>query len=488
MTDTSNVIISGLTNAGARILSSAQMGEDIIFTKMKIGDGNITTQDTANLTDLINPIENLDIENYEIISNDDNSVVLKFTSFVKQAESSYYFRELGLFAIDPETNQEILYAYVNKGDNPTYIPQNSTNVAVKELASIIVAVSNKLNIIVNSDNNRISVLSREIGELVYSALPITSANLHLTDGSVLQGGGIYQQFVNHIKNLYTSNSSANYFCTENEWQTSVTTYGVCAKFVYNSINNTVRLPKITGIIEGTIDISALGTLVAAGLPNITGAIDGRYTPTTQEAFGEMFPSTSGAFEILSGEQYTTEEGAYLGEMMRGFTFDASKSNPIYGNSNTVQPQTVKGFVYIVVSTSAKPDIQVDIDNIATDLNGKADTSLLNISTSGKEVIGTLSMPSNNVTVIASSETGIALPNTVTTYTAISNGYINLYVQFTGGYISLRTNSIDTILNVSSFGNSSVIPIKKGQTFIIDITQATGINYWIFKFIEIEGNL
>ena len=107
MTDTSNVIISGLTNAGARILSSAQMGEDIIFTKMKIGDGNITTQDTANLTDLINPIENLDIENYEIISNDDNSVVLKFTSFVKQAESSYYFRELGLFAIDPETNQEI---------------------------------------------------------------------------------------------------------------------------------------------------------------------------------------------------------------------------------------------------------------------------------------------------------------------------------------------------------------------------------------------
>jgi hypothetical protein len=41
----------------------------------------------------------------------------------------------------------------------------------------------------------------------------------------------------------------------------------------------------------------------------------------------------------------------------------------------------KVLYYIVVATSTKTDIEVDIDEIATDLNGKADVDLSNVPTS-----------------------------------------------------------------------------------------------------------
>ena len=89
---------------------------------------------------------------------------------------------------------------------------------------------------------------RKIGEIVTSTIPLSDAGLHLLDGALISGAGAYADFVTYIASIY--NSSLNYFCTEAQWQASVSQYGVCGKFVYDSVNNTVRLPKITGFIEG----------------------------------------------------------------------------------------------------------------------------------------------------------------------------------------------------------------------------------------------
>lgn len=209
-----------------------------------------------------------------------------------------------------------------------------------------------------SGSKPINLGVRNIGEIVASPLPLTDAGLHLLDGSLILGGGIYQGFVDYIADLYTENPSANYFTTEADWQTAVTTYGVCGKFVYDSVNNTVRLPKITGIIEGTTDITALGDLVQAGLPSI------EHTHTYTKHYS------------LQG-RYTAEWANGCYSETSATTSVNSAVNPIYGKSNTVQPQTVKAFYYIVIATSTKTDIQVDIDEIATDLNGKADVDLSN---------------------------------------------------------------------------------------------------------------
>lgn len=208
--------------------------------------------------------------------------------------------------------------------------------------------------------------SRNIGEIVISTVPLVDAGLHLADGALISGSGSYAGFVTDMAGLVSTHPEL--FDTEANWQSSVSTYGVCGKYVYDSVNNTIRLPKIEGFIEGTTDATALGDLIRAGLPNITGSFGCDYTNTTRLSGAMYAKSTySGATYAISAIT-ATEVG-----------LNASRSSSIYGNSSTVQPQAINVFYYVVIATTTKTDIQVDIDEIATDLNGKADTDLSNLS-------------------------------------------------------------------------------------------------------------
>lgn len=207
--------------------------------------------------------------------------------------------------------------------------------------------------------------SRNVGEYVWSALPLTDAGLHLLDGSLIAEGGIYDAFVQHVAGL--ASSYPNAFCTETEWQASVNTYGSCGKFVYTQ-GTGVRLPKVSDILQGTTDVTAVGDLIEAGLPNITGKT-GRFAGRKEDGTGALRTVDYGQSSGTRDEQYNSSR----------ITFDASLSNPIYGKSTTVQPQSIKALLYICVATSVKTQIQVDIDNIATDLNSKAKRDLSNVT-------------------------------------------------------------------------------------------------------------
>lgn len=227
------------------------------------------------------------------------------------------------------------------------------------------------------ENNVISaptINARNIGELVPSVLPLTDAGLHLLDGSLIDGNGIYGDFVDYIAGLYEENPTASYFTSEANWQNTVTTYGSCGKFVYNTELNTVRLPKIFDIIQGTSDINALGSLVEAGLPNIEGEFKDDHTILKKDN-----STNSGAIKSV----YSQNVGRYgnstaASEWGYGFVFDASNSNPIYGNSDTVQPQTIKVLFYIVVANSSRKDIGVNTEKNIVDNSLKADKDFSNV--------------------------------------------------------------------------------------------------------------
>jgi hypothetical protein len=199
----------------------------------------------------------------------------------------------------------------------------------------------------------VAASARQIGEIVTSTLPLTTVGLHLLDGAVIDGNGIYAAFVEYVANL---DQSANYFCTESEWQQAVTDFGVCGKFVYDSVNNTVRLPKLTGITEGTTDLTALGDLVEAGLPTITGS-------AKATGFNSTPAGENGALSWTRAANYVSAgTGSYpIGETL--ISIDASKSSSVYGNSTTVQPQTIKTLVYIVIANSVASSTPVDLDEI-----------------------------------------------------------------------------------------------------------------------------
>ena len=322
---------------------------------------------------------------------------------------------------------------------------------------------------------------RNIGQIIQSLLPITDAGLHLLDGTLIDGNGIYKAFVDYIKTL---DLTASYFCTENEWQASVEQYGVCGKFVYDATANTVRLPKVTGLVEGTIDANALGDLVEAGLPNITGEF-----ASTCQLTGDDNPSTSGAIGSKTGS--TTKYVNFTSNTANraaGFTFNAANSNSIYGNSTTVQPQTIKGYYYIVIATVTKTDIEVDIDNIVTDLNDKVNIS--NMVDAGP-YIASCAMPSDKYVDLTLGASGA-------TYTAPADGYIYFMCKLKNVgaryFVNCKGKTEATIYGVlvtqaGTAALSSTLPVKKGDTFFIgyDAYDTSAEVPYIFRFIYAVGS-
>ena len=82
------------------------------------------------------------------------------------------------------------------------------------------------------------------------------------------------------------------------------------------------------VLMGASSTHAAGTTVEAGLPNITG--------TLSDVMGSFYayPSGSGAFSVKGiGKSLENGSSGNYGNI----SFDASKSNAIYGRSSTVQP-------------------------------------------------------------------------------------------------------------------------------------------------------
>lgn len=321
-----------------------------------------------------------------------------------------------------------------------------------------------------------STVARNIGEIFYAPFQLTDAGVHLLDGALLNYEGIYKNFIKYIQRLYNENPNANYFCTESQWQSSVSTYGVCGKFVYDSTANTVRLPKITGIIEGTTSASALGTLVEAGLPNIRGKLSVYAGGNSQTSGALKWTKVNGTNNPGSGDMLGT----------RTFEFDASQSSSLYKNSfSKVQPQTIKCFVYIVIASSTKTDIQVDIDNIATDLNGKADTDLTNVTDTAKVLMSGMGMPSNKYVDLTLGASGAS-------YTAPADGYVVFRRTSTAAGQTLQiTNVYSGLQNFIHNGNTSsllgcYLPVKKGDRYAIGYTLGSSANQ-VFRFIYAVGS-
>ena len=203
------------------------------------------------------------------------------------------------------------------------------------------------------------VYNRFVGEVFSSLVPINDNGVKLLDGSVLEVGGIYDEFINHIVGF--KEGYPNLFCTEEEWNTSISTYGVCGKFVYVE-GASLRLPKITGFIEGTLDATELGNLIEAGLPNITGESNiGGNAPKTVLSSGAL---RQVRYQLNSVVNATSSDISDLAQT----ALDASLSNPIYGKSTTVQPQSIRVYYYIVVANGIKQDVEIDLDNVLTEVN------------------------------------------------------------------------------------------------------------------------
>ena len=320
--------------------------------------------------------------------------------------------------------------------------------------------------------------SRNIGEIVPSTMPLTDAGLHLLDGALLAYGS-YQAFIDYIAGLYDSGDYTAIFDTEANWQATVTLTGICSKFVYDSVNNTVRLPKwgTQAFTKGS-SIDTASTVNVKGNGKTLGLYDGT----------NYFGLVSSATYIMQGygAQYnknvgTTPSGSsYALSKSLGVTNESTKSGLVVDTttlSSSLTNYPLDCYYYIVIATSTKTDIQVDIDEIATDLNGKADTDLTNINSSCAPIDGQWINSSVNLLNSGTFAGGSAsqtfslssyLPNDNYNYEVIgyawgntgstSGDYVNFFVE----------SSLMDSLSIGTARTRTTSTIRWGGCFIIPV--------------------
>ena len=149
------------------------------------------------------------------------------------------------------------------------------------------------------------------------------------------------------------------------YETALSTYGECPKYVIDTTNHTIRLPKLANYLKMANTTDGIAQ-ASAGLPNITGWFGANVNDGTQ---------WSGAFY----KKDTSDSGSDGGSGGGHLGFDASNSNSIYGNSNTVTPAHTTLFPWVCAYNTAVAASVAQAAEFQTALSGKADTTLINIT-------------------------------------------------------------------------------------------------------------
>lgn len=268
---------------------------------------------------------------------------------------------------------------------------------------------------------------KQIGEVYFSASSSSVDNpggLPLFTGETIANADqLYPDFYDWVADHSELQiTAANY-------ETAIATYGECPKYVIDTTNHTIRLPKLVNYLKMANSTDGIAQS-AAGLPNITGDVPGRGWNNVN--------SVSGAF-------YTTQngtDGRFAGENGNGkaITFNASNSNSIYGNSNTVTPAHTTLFPWVCAYNAAVPASTAQAAEFQAALSGKADTNLSNVantatkSIDGQWVNSTLTIIGTATTINASSYNDYDLSNYLPndTYNYELLGYISANTGSTSG--------------------------------------------------------
>lgn len=233
-----------------------------------------------------------------------------------------------------------------------------------------------------------------------SSLPLFTPMLfdHVLEGDeavgwALQGSLVtntYPAAVNAIKTAYTSGTNETftlgditfpYKKAQNGWQIAdiaqkdnvdalFTQTGVAKFYVLDSANNQFYLPRENWFQQLTTDPDKVNQYNEAGLPNIEGILSSEWP---------IFTSAKGALKIINTASPYKIAEASSGSGKSQFGIDASRSSSIYGNSDTVQPPSSNWFLYYVVGNTITNESEIDVGNVLSDLQLKADTDLANVT-------------------------------------------------------------------------------------------------------------
>ena len=175
------------TDEGKSLQAKAQAGTALKFTKMQLGDGELGSQAIAAMTGLVNPLITVGISS---VKAGNNYATVKSNFSNSGLMTGFYWREIGVFAADPEKpndrNSDILYCYANAGSLAEYIPAAGSEIVEKiisipciigdaenvsaEVASEIYATKDELKEHIDNKNNPHGVTAEQLGAFTNDSL------------------------------------------------------------------------------------------------------------------------------------------------------------------------------------------------------------------------------------------------------------------------------------------------------------------------------
>lgn len=178
------------------------------------------------------------------------------------------------------------------------------------------------------------------------------------DGSIQLNSSTYSREL--YSDLWALIQEKNWYKPESEWQQIASENGgYCPWYSDGDGSTTFRTPKFAPYQKLALVSDDAGKYIAEGLPNITGL----YTKTMNYVgydrgnyTGAFYEKSIGNKENLSGGQNSQLDTTSWG-------FDASKSNPIYGNSEHVTPESHDWIVCVVAFGTATNVGSVDVANV-----------------------------------------------------------------------------------------------------------------------------
>ena len=127
------------TNKGLALKAKAEIGAELVFTRIGIGDGSMSGQSIYDMTDLINEVASLNITKLKALPGGKAVVGGYFTN--EELQSGFWWREIALFAMDPNLG-EIMYCYGNAGTLAEYIPSPGGSEIIEKHIDMIAIIGN----------------------------------------------------------------------------------------------------------------------------------------------------------------------------------------------------------------------------------------------------------------------------------------------------------------------------------------------------------
>lgn len=287
---------------------------------------------------------------------------------------------------------------------------------------------------------RNNISGKKVGEFIWSPVPLSNTTgLELCNGKRIEKTS-YPEFYNYITSLSVNNVrnvselGADYLDVDYRIKNSIreqrNSWGY---FYYDS--NYVWIPDYTKEVSLIPTVNGvIGEYSKGKVPNITGRV-GAIGEENQPDY------TTGAFYMTSDMGRGDDEGLDYFVYM-----DAHRCSDVYDNqTTTVQPESIKVYVYIVVATNISGDIaSLDIDDLITRINDY------------KNAVNSISTEIHNRFQSGNNWIKDNITGVIIQWGVIQPSDDNVTISFTYPYSSSQSFSLTTTGDYSYYGSDNNI--------------------------------